>query len=681
VDHHYHKALTGEHVIFEDGMTIGVDQSHHWIVNLIPDYAEDQTVQGLFISVLDITERKVQEQKISRLSRMQAMHSAISSAVVRIHDRQALLFEVCRIVVEQTNLGMAWVALADEDANEMWAAAWWGGFDGNALENYRVPIMGKHTGSEGAAVRAIRDRQTVVINHIDDDPHVGYIRLEAVKNNYQSVIGLPLIIDNKAIGALILYASESNFFNQEEVQLLEDLTLDISVGLEYLSKTQHINYLAYYDELTGLPNRVRLLERLELKGPGSRAKVQPRAVALIDIARFRLINDSFGRASGDDIIKLVAARLRSAVVNAENCARIESNCFSLVLEELGGGPEAEAQTVAALEAILQQVFASPFRLAGHEFHLKAKCGVAIIRSGSKFNIELVMRQAELALQNAKKSVESVLFYRSNMDERSAEALNMEIRLRRALDNGEFVLHYQPKLNVADQSIKSVEALIRWQDPETGLVPPALFIPVLEKTGMIFEVGRWVLRQAAADYQRWLDKGIVPPRIAVNVSALQLGHHHFVPDLKRLVAGRAGGAHGIDLEITESVIMDNLDENIVKLKAARELGMGLAIDDFGTGYSSLSYLSRLPVNVLKIDRFFIVEMTTGEPGKLLVASIITLAHTLKLEVVAEGVETQEQRDLLTELGCDQIQGYLISKPLPAAELEKILLQYEEMALAR
>jgi EAL domain-containing protein (putative c-di-GMP-specific phosphodiesterase class I) len=310
----------------------------------------------------------------------------------------------------------------------------------------------------------------------------------------------------------------------------------------------------------------------------------------------------------------------------------------------------------------------PFRIDDNEYHVKAKCGAVLFQPGAK-NIEVLLRHAEVALLHSKRSVENIVFYRSDMDQRAVEALNLENKLRRALEHNEFVLHYQPKLCVADQTVTSVEALIRWNDHES-LVPPGLFIPILEKTGMILDVGRWVLRQAATDYRNWLEKGLLAPRVAVNVSAVQLGHHNFVPDLQRVTESGAD-ASGLDLEITESVIMESMEDNIAKLRAARDLGMSIAIDDFGTGYSSLSYLAKLPVNTLKIDRSFVLEMTTGEQGKVLVASIITLAHSLKLKVVAEGVETQQQATLLTQLSCDEIQGYLISRPIPASTLEKML----------
>jgi EAL domain-containing protein (putative c-di-GMP-specific phosphodiesterase class I) len=254
-----------------------------------------------------------------------------------------------------------------------------------------------------------------------------------------------------------------------------------------------------------------------------------------------------------------------------------------------------------------------------------------------------------------------------MSARIADNLALENKLRRALERDEFVLHYQPKVELEGRRVVGVEALIRWQSTELGLVPPARFIPILEETGFIIEVGSWALRRAALDHRAWLEAGLEAPKVAVNVSAIQLRQRDFV----RIVQGSIAGSAGIDLEITESLIMEDIQASIEKLAAVRDLGIGIAIDDFGTGYSSLAYLARLPVETLKIDRSFIITMTKDPTTMTLVQTIIQLARSLRLKVVAEGVETEDQANILRLLRCDQMQGYLFSKPLPAAELVTLL----------
>jgi EAL domain-containing protein (putative c-di-GMP-specific phosphodiesterase class I) len=250
-----------------------------------------------------------------------------------------------------------------------------------------------------------------------------------------------------------------------------------------------------------------------------------------------------------------------------------------------------------------------------------------------------------------------------MNDTVAGKLTMENHLRQALDKGEFVLHYQPKVNLATGKLTSAEALIRWNDPRTGLVPPGRFIPVLEEIGLIYEVGRWALRKAIADHLRWRSAGLAAVRIAVNVSPLQLRNRDFIAEIRQAVDIDAHAAAGLELEITESLIMENVEHSIATLQAIRAMGVIVAIDDFGTGFSSLSYLAKLPVDTLKIDRSFVIDMTAGPDGLALVTAIISLAHALDLNVVAEGVETEEQSNLLRLVSCDEMQGFLFSKPVP------------------
>jgi len=280
----------------------------------------------------------------------------------------------------------------------------------------------------------------------------------------------------------------------------------------------------------------------------------------------------------------------------------------------------------------------------------------------------LFRHAEAALKKAKASGDRYLFYTQKMTESVAGRLTLENQLRQALGKGEFVLHYQPKVNLASGKLSGVEALIRWNDPRTGLVPPGRFIPILEEIGLITEVGRWALRKALSDYLRWRAAGLPAVRIAVNVSPLQLRHRNFIGEIKEVIGIDAQAAAGLELEITESLIMEDVKHTIASLQAIRAMGVSVAIDDFGTGFSSLSYLSKLPVDTLKIDRSFVTDMTAGPEGLALVSTIISLAHALKLNVVAEGVETDEQSRLLRLLGCDEMQGYLFSKAVPGEIFE-------------
>ena len=276
----------------------------------------------------------------------------------------------------------------------------------------------------------------------------------------------------------------------------------------------------------------------------------------------------------------------------------------------------------------------------------------------------MLENAEAALKRAKIKGDRYLFYTEKMTEMVAGRLTLENQLRQALDREEFVLHYQPKVSLVTGKLTGAEALIRWNDPRTGLVPPAKFIPILEETGLIFEVGRWALNKAISDYLRWRNEGLAVVRIAVNVSPLQLRHRDFVAEIKSAIGVDALAGVGLELEITESLIMEDVKLSIASLHAIREMGVSIAIDDFGTGFSSLSYLHKLPVDALKIDRSFVDGMTIAPEALALVSTIINLARWMRLKVVAEGVETEEQQRLLRLLSCDEMQGYIFSKPLPA-----------------
>jgi EAL domain-containing protein (putative c-di-GMP-specific phosphodiesterase class I) len=330
-------------------------------------------------------------------------------------------------------------------------------------------------------------------------------------------------------------------------------------------------------------------------------------------------------------------------------------------------PEASAEIEVArmLNEFYQRCFGAAFATGTEELRVTARIGVALFPADGG-DTETLYRNAEAAVKRAKSAVERVLFYDARMTESIAEKLALENRLRGALQNEQFVLHYQPKVDCVSRRVEGVEALIRWHDPELGLVPPAKFIPLMEETGLIVEVGAWALHKAASDYRAWRTQGLDAPRIAVNVSAIQLQRKDFVSNVE--AALRSDGAvAGIDLEITESAILTNVEDTVGKLHALRAQGLNLAIDDFGTGYSSLSYLAKLPVQVLKIDQSFVSTMLADPDSQTLVATMISLAHALRMKVVAEGVETEEQAALLKLLRCDVIQGYLIGKPMPDTAL--------------
>jgi EAL domain-containing protein (putative c-di-GMP-specific phosphodiesterase class I) len=308
-----------------------------------------------------------------------------------------------------------------------------------------------------------------------------------------------------------------------------------------------------------------------------------------------------------------------------------------------------------------------FRHGNAAFRIGCRVGVAVFPEDGA-TADTLLKSAEAALSKAKAGGDQYLFYSQKMIETAVGRLSLEMRLRLALDRKEYVLHYQPKVNLRNSNLTGVEALIRWNDPATGMVAPGHFIPILEETGLIYEVGLWAIRQAIQDYLRWRSVNPCAPPISVNVSLLQLRNSAFLSDLQGAINVDPHASAGLELEITESMIMKDVKTAVATLRAIRTMGMKIAIDDFGTGFSSLSYLAKLPIDAIKIDRSFVTDMTKGPEGLALVSMIVNLARSLKLHVVAEGVETEDQANLLRLLNCDEAQGFLFCKPLPTKMFE-------------
>jgi diguanylate cyclase (GGDEF)-like protein/PAS domain S-box-containing protein len=443
-------------------------------------------------------------------------------------------------------------------------------------------------------------------------------------------------------------------------------TSDITERKEHAARLARLDYLALHDELTGLPNRVRFSTELARQLGACQLHGEKLALVTINVVRFRHVNETLGRRGGDHMLRQIGSRVHDVVGASELVARLEGNSFGIVVT----GVSEEAAVAQWVEQVLLPAVQQPVSIEDTELGVSAKAGIALFPSDGTSE-DALLANAEAALKQAKHSAQPYLFYAPSMNSRVAEKMKLETKLRRALANEEFLLFYQPKIDLRSGEMVGMEALIRWRDPESGLIPPGVFIPVLEETELILQVGRWVLRRAAEQATSWLEAGLAVPRIAVNVSALQLAQRDFVGTLDAMLGSYPTGGAYVDLELTESVLMDDLAGNTEKLRAAKERGLQVAIDDFGTGYSSLGYLSRLPLDALKVDRSFIDNMADDPQQMSIVTAIISLAHSIELKVIAEGVETPTQAQLLRLLRCDQIQGYLLARPQPAEDLAHFL----------
>ncbi len=433
-----------------------------------------------------------------------------------------------------------------------------------------------------------------------------------------------------------------------------------------------IQHMAHHDVLTGLPNRALLQDRLSQAIAYAERYAQPIWVVFIDLDRFKFVNDSLGHKAGDQLLNAMAQRLQSATRETDTVARLGGDEFVLVLPARSD----EAMAGGILQRIMDSI-AQPLAIAEQTFYLGCSMGVAIYPADGSSAEELI-EHADIAMYRAKETGRNNFqFYTAAMNAGMLERLRLESALRSALERDEFVLHYQPQVDLQSGRVVGMEALIRWQHPQLGMVSPLRFISLAEETGLIVPIGAWVLRTACAQNQAWQQAGLGPLRIAVNLSARQFAQPGLAQSIGAALAESGLAPQYLDLELTESLVMTDVERTIEVLRELKALGLQLSIDDFGTGYSSLSYLKRFPIDVLKIDQSFVRDITHHPDDALIVMSIIALAHNLKLHVIAEGVETQEQLDYLQQHGCDEMQGYFFSRPVPAAEFEQLLRQGKQL----
>ena len=626
-----------------------------------PIRTPDGHVAGLVGISRDVTLRRQQDARIARLTKVYSLISGINAAIVRARTREQLLTEACAIAVNLGGLALATVVSVQAATGNAMIVAH-APKDAAIVERMlangpkQSPLLAKLC-REGARV--------VVLNDIAGAEELR-MRDELLAQGLHSAALFPLARAGTLDAVFCLFGAEPEFFDAEEVKLLGEVTDNLSFALDHIGKRERLDFLAFHDGLTGLPNRDLFLDRAAQQLAAGRREGKLVGVVVVDMGRFRQINETLGRQAGDALLIAIAGRLRETVGDGGTLARLFGNTFAVLVPSV----DSEAVVGLLIEDQILEVMRESFVMGGTEVLVSARVGAAVFPSDGE-SPEALLANAEAALKKAKASGQSYVFYAPVMNARVSEQLALETKLRRAVEREEFLLHYQPKIELKTGVIVGLEALIRWRDPESGLVPPGKFIPLLEETGLIGEVGRWVLERAALQYHEWVAAGHAPPRIAVNVSGLQLAAKDFVSKLERVLMHYPDGASGIDLEITESVFVDDLDGSIEKLAAARRHGLTVAMDDFGTGYSSLSSLGRLPLDSLKVDRSFVHRMTEDAQSTSIVTTIISLGHALDLKVVAEGVETAEQARLLRLLKCDQAQGYLIARPKPAEEIVPLL----------
>jgi diguanylate cyclase len=615
-----------------------------------------------------------QQRQIARLAQMVRMQSAMNSAIFNIRDRDELLREACRVA---TGIGGFFgAAVWDVVGSGRWAWLKYraGGrfYDTESLQRIEV---GDGTGPDPSlAGRALRTGKVTVCPDIirADVPIMALQPMLA--HGIRSLIALPLIVDDRRVAVLTFTAQDAATAEDGELlQLLEDMRVSLSFALRSLEHAEAARYLARYDALTGLAKRALFSERLDamLQARADTSAEARLAVVAFDIRGLGSLNATYGQRFGDLVLQSLAERLKQHCADDERLGYLGGGTFVLIEQTVDSALDG---TQLALDA---GVLDEPFDIEGREIRLSVSYGAVLHARNGPHSQDapsgtLLLQRAEAALKRAKESGEHSLNFQPEMGSETTARVALESKLRTAIEAQQFVLHYQPQINLSTGEIEAVEALLRWRDGGEQPVLPGRFLPLLESSGMIVPVGNWTLLKAAEDLEGWFRAGYRPMRVAVNVSAVQLRQREFVHGLLGLAERLAPLAgFGLDIEITETTLLQDLEGTSRKLRELRQAGIRIALDDFGTGYSSLGLLSKLPVDVLKIDRSFVAGLPDDQASVTLVASIVELASAFDLVTVAEGVETPEQLAALRALRCRQSQGFFHSVPVPASELEQML----------
>jgi diguanylate cyclase (GGDEF)-like protein len=467
-------------------------------------------------------------------------------------------------------------------------------------------------------------------------------------------------------GIVGAYALEPGSFDADSANFMQSVSNTIAAFIERKATEDRLSYMAQFDALTGLPNRTMYLDRVGHTLIEAARDRLPVAVLFVDIDRFKVVNDTMGHSAGDALLVKFAERLSAAVRLGDTIGRLSGDEFAIALAHLAR--EDDAGLVAQK---LVRELAEPFVINGHSVYVSASVGVSLYPSDGREPDEL-LKNADTAMYRAKQSGRNAYqFYLPQMQVRATERLRLETQLRGALDRGEYVLYFQPKVDLTTGSISGLEALLRWRSPDRGMVSPSDFISVLEDAGLIVPVGEWVIASVCDQIRRWQDAGIAVHPVAVNLSARQFRQLHLDAVIGQIVTERGIDPCLLEFELTETILMSDAESAVETLRRIKARGMRLALDDFGTGYSSLSYLKRFPLDALKIDRSFIRDVTTDPDDASIVVAIINLARSLKLRVVAEGVETPDQLSFLYSQGCDEVQGYHIARPMPVDAVTRVL----------
>jgi len=637
-------------IVLKDGIT-------RWVQTIAQpaQNARQAVVRG---TVMDITESKL------AALRLQVEHR-VAQLVASTEDPDQAMPQI----IETICTGFGWECGShwslDKDGALLRCSTSWGE-KAPAIWEF-LALTKKMSAPNGVDLpgRAWANRELLFVKDVASEQ--GFSRTAAAQQaGLHGALALPIIAGGRVFGVIELFSAEPVQPDEALSQLLKSLSAQIGQCLQRRLAEDQLRFIATHDPLTELPNRAMFNERLRHALHQGVRYNRGLAVMFIDIDRFKVVNDSLGHGAGDRLLQTCAKRLTECLRESDIVARLGGDEFVVMIENFTGPRDA----IAVAQKILQDL-AKPFFVDGQEFLMSASIGISTFPDDGA-DVETLVKNADIAMYRAKdQGRNNYQFYSAQMNKHTFERLAMESSLRRAVERSEFLLHYQPKLDLRTGAIAGVEALIRWKHPDWGMVSPAQFIPLAEETGLIVQIGEWVLKTACEQSRQWRDQGIPGVRVAVNLSARQFAQKTLLQDVAKIIAQSGLTPESLELEITESMVMHNAEHARETLEKLKAMGVSLSIDDFGTGYSSLAYLKRFPIDCIKVDRSFIKDIPTDADDMAITKGVIALGHSLRLKVVAEGVETAEQRDFLQANDCDEFQGFLFSKPLPAEEVTALL----------
>ncbi len=605
--------------------------------------------------IRDITEHKKSEAQQAALYR-------VAEKANLAEDLPEFYKAIHSIVGELMHSRNFYIALLDEDTQMLTFPYFMDEVD---------PVPEPRKVAKGLTEYVLRTNQPLLVSPEKFEELVRQNEVESIGTPSVDWLGVPLKAGDKAFGVLVVQSyTEAKRFGEKEKEVLTFVSQHIASTLERKRSEETIRHQAYHDALTKLPNRVLFRDRMNQALTYAQRRKQMVAMLFLDLDRFKIINDTLGHAVGDKLLQGVAERLRECLRKEDTVARLGGDEFMLLLSGIN-----QVEDVARISEKILNSVRPPYQIDSHELYINTSIGISLYPHDGE-DAETLVKNADIALYRAKeRGRDNYQFYASTMNEKAIEQLEIENKLRRALERNEFVLHYQPQFDMYMGKIIGMEALVRWQRPDGQLIYPLDFISIAEDTGMIVPLGEWVLRTACTQNKLWQTSDFLPLRMAVNLSGRQF-QENLVPSIAEILKKTGLEPHFLELELTETSIMKNDEIAVEILTQLKSMGIQICIDDFGTGYSSLSYLKRFPIDTLKIDQSFIRESMRDADHAAIVVAIITMAHTLKLKVVAEGVESPEQWAFLRDHNCDKMQGSLFSEPLPAEAFTRLITEFRQ-----